>query len=107
MVPVLEMKQITIRFPGVVALNKFSIDVRAGEVHALVGENGAGKSTLIKTLYGVHQPDEGSIYLNGSQILIKNEADAISKGIGVVFQELNVCPHLDVANNIFPGMYQK
>ena len=101
MVPVLEMKQITKRFPGVVALNKFSIDVRAGEVHALVGENGAGKSTLIKTLYGVHQPDEGSIYLNGSQILIKNEADAISKGIGVVFQELNVCPHLDVANNIF------
>jgi len=103
MVPVLEMKQITKRFPGVVALNKFSIDVRAGEVHALVGENGAGKSTLIKTLYGVHQPDEGSIYLNGSQILIKNEADAISKGIGVVFQELNVCPHLDVANNIFLG----
>ena len=103
MAPVLEMKQITKRFPGVVALNKFSIDVRAGEVHALVGENGAGKSTLIKTLYGVHQPDEGSIYLNGSQILIKNEADAISKGIGVVFQELNVCPHLDVANNIFLG----
>ena len=56
MVPVLEMKQITKRFPGVVALNKFSIDVRAGEVQALVGENGAGKSTLIKTLYGVHQP---------------------------------------------------
>ncbi|CCX67372.1 ribose ABC transporter ATP-binding protein [Firmicutes bacterium CAG:791] len=103
MAPMLEMKQITKRFPGVVALNNFSIDVRAGEVHALVGENGAGKSTLMKILYGVHHPDEGSIYLNGSRIVIKNETDALSKGIGVVFQELNVCPDLDVANNIFLG----
>lgn len=107
MVPVLEMKQITKRFPGVVALNKFSIDVRAGEVHALVGENGAGKSTLIKTLYGVHQPDEGSIYLNGSQILIKNEADAISKGIGGCIPRAECMPAFGRCKQYFPGMYQK
>lgn len=103
MAPLLEMKHITKRFSGVVALKDFSLDVRAGEVHALVGENGAGKSTLIKILYGVYQPDEGSILIDGEEALVKDAADALSQGIGVVFQELNVCPHLDVANNIFLG----
>lgn len=103
MAPLLEMKHITKRFSGVVALKDFSLDVREGEVHALVGENGAGKSTLIKTLYGVYQPDEGTISINGESVQVKNAADALSKGIGVVFQELNTCPHLSIANNIFLG----
>ena len=90
-------------FPGVVALKDFSLEVEAGEVHALMGENGAGKSTLIKTLYGVHQPDEGKIYINGEEVRIANAQEAIKHGIGVVFQELSVCPHLDIANNIFLG----
>ncbi len=103
MAVLLEMKNITKNFPGVKALDHFSIDVRAGEVHALVGENGAGKSTLIKTLYGVHQPDEGEILIDGQPTVIKGPSDALEKGIGVVFQELSVCPHLDIANNIFLG----
>lgn len=99
----LSMRHITKRFPGVTALQDFSLDVRAGEVHALVGENGAGKSTLIKILYGVYQPDEGEILIDGEIVTIKNAMEALSKGIGVAFQELNVCPHLDIANNIFLG----
>ncbi|WP_343210592.1 sugar ABC transporter ATP-binding protein [Anaerolentibacter hominis] len=103
MAELLEMRNITKRFPGVVALKNLSFDLRRGEVHALVGENGAGKSTLIKTLYGVYQPDEGSILLDGKEVKITGALDAIGHKIGVVFQELNVCPHLDVANNIFLG----
>ncbi|MBS5575782.1 MAG: sugar ABC transporter ATP-binding protein [Firmicutes bacterium] len=97
------MRNISKSFPGVKALNGFSIDLKAGEVHALVGENGAGKSTLIKTLYGIHQPDGGEIVIDGVPTKINGPADALSKGIGVVFQELSVCPHLDIANNIFLG----
>lgn len=85
----LSMRHITKRFPGVTALQDFSLDVRAGEVHALVGENGAGKSTLIKILYGVYQPDEGEILIDGEIVTIKNAMEALSKGIGVAFQELN------------------
>lgn len=101
MAMLLEMRNISKSFPGVKALNGFSIDLKAGEVHALVGENGAGKSTLIKTLYGIHQPDGGQIVIDGVPTKINGPADALSKGIGVVFQELSVCPHLDIANNIF------
>jgi ribose transport system ATP-binding protein len=103
MPPLLEMKNITKKFPGVTALDDFSIEVNAGEVHALVGENGAGKSTLIKILYGVYRPDAGHILINGDPVRIENTAEGIKNGIGVVFQELNGCPHLDVANNIFLG----
>ena len=103
MAMLLEMRNISKSFPGVKALNGFSIDLKAGEVHALVGENGAGKSTLIKTLYGIHQPDGGEIVIDGVPTKINGPADALSKGIGVVFQELSVCPHLDIANNIFLG----
>ncbi len=99
----LEMRNISKSFPGVKALDGFSIDLKAGEVHALVGENGAGKSTLIKTLYGIYQPDGGEIVIDGVPTKINGPADALSKGIGVVFQELSVCPHLDIANNIFLG----
>ena len=103
MAMLLEMRNISKSFPGVKALNGFSVDLKAGEVHALVGENGAGKSTLIKTLYGIHQPDGGEIVIDGVPTKINGPADALSKGIGVVFQELSVCPHLDIANNIFLG----
>ena len=103
MAMLLEMRNISKSYPGVKALNGFSIDLKAGEVHALVGENGAGKSTLIKTLYGIHQPDGGQIVIDGVPTKINGPADALSKGIGVVFQELSVCPHLDIANNIFLG----
>ena len=103
MAMLLEMRNISKSFPGVKALNGFSIDLKAGEVHALVGENGAGKSTLIKTLYGIHQPDGDQIVIDGVPTKINGPADALSKGIGVVFQELSVCPHLDIANNIFLG----
>src|SRR3954468_10364892 len=101
--PLLELKGITKRFPGVLALSGVSFAVGAGEVVALIGENGAGKSTLMKTLGGVHQPDEGEIYFDGKQVTIAKVADAIALGIGFVHQELNVLDNLDVAANIFMG----
>lgn len=99
----LEMKGITKQFPGVRALDNFSFDVRAGEVHALAGENGAGKSTLMKILYGVYRPEQGEIFIDGKKVEIGSASEASKLGIGVVFQELNICPHLDVANNVFLG----
>jgi ribose transport system ATP-binding protein len=98
---ILEMRNITKRFPGVLALNNVSFSVKRGEIHALVGENGAGKSTLMKILNGVHQADSGTIVLNGKETLIKNTNDAKSKGIGLVFQEFNLVNSLSVAENIY------
>ena len=99
----LEMRDVCKSFPGVKALDHAQLKLKPGTVHALMGENGAGKSTLIKTLYGIHQPDGGEIVIDGVPTKINGPADALSKGIGVVFQELSVCPHLDIANNIFLG----
>lgn len=99
----LEMKDITKTFPGVHALDHFSFNLCAGEVHALVGENGAGKSTLMKILYGVYAPDEGEIFIEGKKVAIKSPSEALQLGIGEVFQELNVCMQMDVTNNIFIG----
>ncbi len=101
--PLLRMESITKQFPGVKALDDLSLELRAGEVHALLGENGAGKSTLIKELYGVYKPDAGSIIINGKKVHVEDAQHATKLGIGVVFQELNICTHLDVANNIFLG----
>ena len=101
--PLLRMEGITKRFPGVRALDDLTLDLRAGEVHALLGENGAGKSTLIKVLYGVYRPDAGAIYIDGERVEVGDAQHATRLGIGVVFQELNICAHLDVANNIFLG----
>src|SRR4051794_41525864 len=81
-----QLTGITKRFPGVVANSDINISVRSGTVHALVGENGAGKSTLMKTLYGMHQPDEGTIAINGKQVVFSSPADAIAVGIGMVHQ---------------------
>ncbi|MDR0362721.1 MAG: sugar ABC transporter ATP-binding protein [Planctomycetota bacterium] len=101
--PLLSMEGITKQFPGVTALDDLSLELRAGEVHALLGENGAGKSTLIKVLYGVYRPDAGSIRIDGRRVHVEDAQHATRLGIGVVFQELNICTHLDVANNIFLG----
>ncbi|MBV9490858.1 MAG: sugar ABC transporter ATP-binding protein [Verrucomicrobia bacterium] len=101
--PLLELRNITKRFPGVLALSNVSFAVGHSEVVALIGENGAGKSTLMKTLGGVHQPDEGQIYFEGKPVTITKVADALALGIGFVHQELNVLDNLDVAANVFMG----
>src|SRR5215204_3488738 len=101
--PLLEMRGIGKRFPGVIALEGVSLEVRPGEVVALIGENGAGKSTLMKILGGVYQPDEGEILIEGSPTRIGSVADANALRIGFIHQELNVLENLDVAGNIFLG----
>ena len=99
----LEMQGITKRFPGVTALDQVNLTVFGGEVHALIGENGAGKSTLMKIMNGVYQPTSGRIFVKGREVTIENVKKAQSLGISIVFQELNLCGHLSVANNIFLG----
>ena len=98
---ILEARGISKTFPGVKALDRVNLQVKQGEVHALVGENGAGKSTLILTLAGIHKPDEGKIYLDGERVVFDSPHDAHQKGIGIVFQELSLVPNLSVAENIF------
>jgi monosaccharide-transporting ATPase len=90
-------------FPGVKALSNVNFDLRAGEVHALMGENGAGKSTLIKVITGVDKPEVGEITLEGKRIRPGSPLHAQELGISTVFQEVNLCPNLSVAENIFIG----
>ena len=99
----LEMRAIRKRFPGVVALRGVDLALRAGEVHVLLGENGAGKSTLMKILSGAYRKDDGDIVMNGVAVDIRGPADALARGIRVIYQELNLVPHLSVAENIFLG----
>ena len=99
----LVMEEIKKEFPCVVALNKVRFFLRAGEVHALLGENGAGKSTLIKVLTGVEHMDSGTVLMDGSAISIKSPLEAQKHGISTVYQEVNLCPHLSVAENIYVG----
>lgn len=80
----LELRDITKQFPGVIANDHVSFDLRAGEVHALVGENGAGKTTLMKILYGLYHPDSGTISVEGAPVSIRGPRDAIARGIGMV-----------------------
>jgi ribose transport system ATP-binding protein len=101
--PLLEMRGISKRFPGVVALDSVNLQVARGEVVALVGENGAGKSTLMKILGGVHQPDAGEIKVGGQPAKIQSVNDALRLGIAFIHQELNVLDNLDVAANVFLG----
>ena len=100
---ILEMKGIEIQFPGVKALDGVDFTLRRGEVHALLGENGAGKSTLIKCLTGVHHMDAGTILLDGESVTPTTPQAAMNMGISTVYQEVNLCPNLTVAENIFIG----
>jgi ribose transport system ATP-binding protein len=102
-VPILQMRHIGKSFPGVRALDDVSLTVTAGEVHALMGENGAGKSTLMKILAGAHQPDSGEILLDGTPVTINSPQQALDLGISIIYQELNLVPHLSIAGNIFLG----
>ena len=101
--PLLEMRGISKKFPGVIALDGVSLQVGRGEVVALCGENGAGKSTLMKILGGVYQPDGGEIFVDGQPVKINNVTDAMKLGIAFIHQELNVLDNLDVAANVFLG----
>jgi len=103
----LEMKGIHKRFPGVLALNNVSFEVKAGEVHALLGENGAGKSTLIKVLGGIYIAEEGEIFIEGKKVEIDSVKTAHENGIAIIHQELVLVPHMTVAENIFLGREPK
>ena len=101
--PALEMRGITKRYPGVVANDAIDLEIRPGEIHALLGENGAGKSTLMNILYGLATPDAGEILLDGTAVSIHDPADAIGRGISMVHQHFMLVPVLSVADNILLG----
>jgi len=98
-----ELHGITKRFPGVVANRDIALSVRRGTIHAIVGENGAGKSTLMKILYGVQLPDEGTIAVNGTPVVLKSPIEAIKAGIGMVFQHFMLADNLTVLENVVLG----
>ena len=99
--PLLEVRGISKGFPGVVALNDVDFKLRAGSVHALMGENGAGKSTLMKIIAGIYIPDRGEIRLRGQKIALKSPIDALRQGIAMIHQELNLMPYMTVAENVW------
>ena len=99
----LSLSGVSKEFPGVKALNNVHFDLNDGEVHAIVGENGAGKSTLMKILSGIYKKDSGEIIYKGKPVNIPNPFEAQKLGIGIIHQELNLMPHLTVAENIFIG----
>ena len=103
----LEMKNIHKRFPGVYALKNVNFELKAGEVHALLGENGAGKSTLIKVLGGIYKADEGEIFIDGKKTEIDSVFAAQQNGIAIIHQELVLVPYMSVAENIFLGREPK
>ncbi len=98
------LRGVTKHFPGVLANDHVSFDVRAGEIHALLGENGAGKSTLMKILYGLYQADEGEILINDAPVKIRSPLDAMRQGIGMVHQHFQLVPPFTVAENIALGL---
>jgi ABC-type glutathione transport system ATPase component len=97
--PLLELRHLSKRFPGVRALDDVSMAIHPGEVHMLLGENGAGKSSLIKVLYGAYAADSGEIHCEGQRVRIDAPADACRLGIAVIFQEFSLVPYLDIAQN--------
>ncbi|HZA57763.1 MAG TPA: sugar ABC transporter ATP-binding protein [Solirubrobacterales bacterium] len=101
--PILEAREVTKRFPGVLALDRVSFQLLPGEVHALVGENGAGKSTLIKVITGVYAPDEGRVLFGGEEVSFASPRDSQAAGISTIYQEINLIPMRSVAQNVFLG----
>lgn len=101
----IEVNNVTKKFPGVVALQDVSFDLKEGEVHALVGENGAGKSTLIKILSGAIQKTKGEVKFQGNTVSHNNPKNAMNLGIATIYQEFNLIPYLDVAENIYMGKF--
>lgn len=102
---ILRLQEISKSFSGVEVLHKVGFDLRAGEVHALLGENGAGKSTLVKVITGYHQPDHGEIFLDDEPVMFTDTRDSRQAGIAAIYQELSLFPDLDVAENIFVGRH--
>ena len=103
MTPVLELKQITKRFPGVLANDRIDLTLEPGEIHALLGENGAGKTTLMNILYGLYKPDEGEIRVRGQAIEVHSPSDAIAAGVGMVHQHFMLVPVFTVTENVMLG----
>jgi len=101
--PILAIKGITKRFPGVLALNKVQFDLYKGEVHALVGENGAGKSTLMKVLLGIHKADEGEMSLKGEHYSPSSPSEALRRGISMIHQEISLVPDMSISENVWIG----
>ena len=101
--PLLEARGISKYFGHVVALEDISMDVRPGEVMCLLGDNGAGKSTLIKTFSGVHQPTEGTLLIDGEEVILNSPRDAIDRGIATVYQDLAMIPLSGISRNFFLG----
>jgi len=102
--PFLQLQNVSKQFGGTVALDDVNLAVRSGEVHALIGENGAGKSTLMKVLSGAYQPDEGEIYLDGEHVEMDNPLKGRRLGVAMIYQELNLAPHMTVQENLELGM---
>jgi len=103
MKPILELKGITKSFPGVLANDNIDLTLNKGEIHALLGENGAGKSTLMNILYGLYDPDDGEIFVNGENISVSSPRDAIARGIGMVHQHFMLVPVFTVTENVMLG----
>lgn len=103
MPPVLELKNITKHFPGVLANDRIDLTLNRGEIHALLGENGAGKTTLMNILYGLYQPDAGEIFINGKQVQVHSPTDAINAGVGMVHQHFMLIPVFTVTENVMLG----
>ena len=99
-----EMRGITKKFPGVLANDSVNLEIRAGEIHALLGENGAGKSTLMNTLAGLYQPEAGEIWLHGKEVTIRSPNDAIRLGVGMVHQHFKLVETQTVAENVILGL---
>mgnify|MGYP000771858409 CR=1 FL=1 len=100
----IEMLNITKRFPGIIANDNITLQLRRGEIHALLGENGAGKSTLMSVLFGLYQPEEGTIKKDGKVVSIKNPNDATALGIGMVHQHFKLVDVFSVLDNIILGV---
>ena len=104
---ILSVQNVTKRFPGVVALNQVSFEIRRGEIHGVIGENGAGKSTLMKILSGVYSKDEGDIYFNGEKMQIRKPTESLRLGLSIVYQEFNLVNSMTVGENVFLGRFHE